>query len=218
MDKLSTRWGIAFSLLILAIHEGHELAHTVTGRLLCDEWAVRDFNSWLLSHCPSWLPAAAGPLFSYVLIWLGVALTRHNRWAGLALLFAANPFARIFTAAMGGGDEMGIARTLAGAPARTPALHAATLAVVTLICGAAIIMGWRAMSGIEKRVPTFVLLLLWPMILTGTLLFVAFNGLLRRGFLKEPVIAGAPLFVHIVTALSVILLACTWRWLSNRRA
>src|SRR5687768_3668815 len=40
------QWFTAFSFLLLAVHELHELAHAVTGRLLCGAWPVRDFNAW----------------------------------------------------------------------------------------------------------------------------------------------------------------------------
>jgi len=42
------RWFAAFSCLLLAVHEIHELVHAVTGRILCDEWPTRDFNAWRL--------------------------------------------------------------------------------------------------------------------------------------------------------------------------
>jgi hypothetical protein len=216
MNRLSSRWILAYSFLLLAVHEAHELAHVITGRVFCGEWATRDFNAWQLSDCATWLPTAAGPIFSYLVMLLGALIglrSKDKRWLGVAIVFAANPFARIFTAVMGGGDEMLIAKRIAGVSTRTPALHAIVLVMVTVICGAAIVAGWRAMKGLERRALWFVFVLLWPMVLTGTLLFWIGNRLLRSGVLATPLVAGAPLLVMLVTIVAVACTALTIRWL-----
>jgi hypothetical protein len=221
--RMGARWLAAFCVLILAVHEAHELAHTVTGRLLCGEWATRDFNEWSLSaSCTTWVPTAAGPLFSYVVIAIGIILTRradwNARWLGLALIFAANPLARIITVGMRGGDELVVARALSGGQTITPTAYWTTLAIVTLICGTGIVAGWAATRGIRWRAATFASILLLPMVLTATLLFVLFNGLLRDGFLAQPIVAGSPLFITIVTAIVAVLSIATAGWLRNSSA
>jgi hypothetical protein len=211
------RWFVAFSFLLLAIHEAHELAHAIAGRLLCGMWPVRDFNSWLITGgCASWLPAAAGPALSYALILIGalMAVRSQARWTGVALLFAANPFARIFTAAMGGGDEMVVAQRVADLSTRTPALRLIVAALVTLVCGAGIAAGWRTMAGLQRRGLWFAIVLLWPMVVTGAL-FVFGNGLLRANVLASPTIGGAPLLVFIVSAASAVLALATARSLNH---
>ena len=210
------RWFAAYSFLLLAIHEALELAHAVAGRLICGEWPVRDFNLWRFTReCASWLPTAAGPVFSYLLILIGAVMALRAgspwRWSGVALLFAANPFARLFTAVMGGGDEMVVAQRIANLPTRTPALRIAVGAFVLLLAGAGIAAGWRGMAGLKRRGLWFTIVLLWPMVLTGVGLFVAGNGLLRAGVLASPVIAGTPLLVVLVSAASVVLAAATVR-------
>jgi len=154
---MSTRWFAAFSFLLLAVHEAHELTHAIAGRLLCGEWPVRDFNSWhFTGACASWLPTAAGPAFSYALMLLGGLMILRaagapSRWAGVALILAANPFARLFTAVMGGGDEMVVAQRVAGLPTRTLPLRLAVIAVVGLLCVTAIATAWRGMAGVRRR-------------------------------------------------------------------
>jgi hypothetical protein len=112
--------------------------------------------------------------------------------AGVAVLFAANPFARIFTAAMGGGDEMVVGKYIAATAQLTPAVHLLVLLFVTAICGTALVLGWRAMRGLPRRTLWFLVMMVWPMVVTGTLLFAIGNRLLRAGVLAEPAIAGAP--------------------------
>jgi hypothetical protein len=220
-ESLRVRWWIAFSLLILAIHEAHELAHVLTGRVLCGTWAARDFNAWwFTAECSSVLPTVAGPVFSYLVMIAGaLAALRVRpslRWAGVALLFAANPFARIFTAAMGGGDEMVVGKRIAATAARTPAVPLLVLLFVAAVCGTSLILGWRAMRGLRRRTLWFVVLTIWPMIVTGTLLFAIGNRLLRAGVLAEPKLAGAPPLVLVVTAVVVVLACLTFRWLSRQ--
>lgn len=216
------RWIVAFSFLLLTTHEAHELAHAVTGRIVCGEWPVRDFNAWrFVGACSSYVPTAAGPLFSYLLMAIGsfAALRRDGsyRWAGIALLFAANPFARIFTAAVGGGDEMVVAQHIANLSERTMTLRLIVLAFVVTICGSAIVAGWRAMSGLTRRGAWFAFVLLWPMVVTGVALFVIGNRLLRAEVLAAPMIAGAPLLVLLVSAVSAVVSVMTVRWLAGTR-
>jgi hypothetical protein len=215
--KLGLRWLAAFSCLVLTVHEGHELVHAMVGRILCGEWPTRDFNSWRFAGtCASWWPTAAGPLFSYALMLAGSVIARRVAafsTVGIALLFAANPFARTFTAAMGGGDEMVVAQRLIGASDRPLSLRLFTLAVVTTICGSALVVAWRSMGRVARRGLWFPLALLWPMVLTGVGLFLIGNRLLRQGLLVEPIVAGAPLLVLLVSGAAVILTGMTLRWL-----
>ena len=216
----SARWSVAFSLLILAVHELHELVHVVTGRLLCGTWAERDFNAWwFVRDCPTVMPTVAGPVFSYVVMLAGAALASSAksawRWTGVALVFSANPFARIFTAVMGGGDEMVVGRHIAGGADRTWTVRVAVIVVVATICGTAIAVAWRAMRDLKRRALWFAALLLWPMVLTGVLLFVVGNRLLRAGVLVEPAVGGAPLLVVLVTVAVFVLTGLTIRWLPH---
>lgn len=216
--RVTLRWFVAFSLLLLTIHEAHELAHASVGRIVCGEWPSRDFNAWrFTTDCASSLPTAAGPLFSYALMGVGAFLAFGRfRWGGIALVLAANPFARIFTAAMGGGDEVVVARQLAELPQRTFELRLAVLAFVLAICGSALFAVWRAMRDVRRRAAWFPFLAVWPMILTGVALFVVGNRLLRAEVLAAPVIAGAPLLVVLVSGLSAALTIVAGGWLVSR--
>lgn len=218
--RLHLRWFAAFSFLLLAIHEAHELVHAIAGRVLCGEWPVRDFNSWhFAGACSSWWPTAAGPLFSYALMFIGALIAHRSerfRAGGIAVLFAANPFARIFTAAMGGGDEMVVTQRIASMSERTFALRAIVFLIVGAICGAALVSAWRAMRGVPRRALWFAGAMIWPMVLTGVALFLAGNRLLRAGLLAQPSISGAPLLVVLVSGIAMVLSIATLPWYSRR--
>lgn len=216
-DRLGGRWMAAFLALAVVAHEAHELGHTVAGRLLCGRWAVRDFSNWSIDGCDSLWPCATGPLVSYLLMGLGawLAWRKVGHRLGLALLFAANPLARIVTVATGRGDELVVARALAASVTTSPAIHAATLGLTLLLAGTALVAGWRGTAGLRRRGPTFLALAFAAIVITGPGLG-AVNRLLHAGVLDRPV-AGAPVLVHLVTLAAIAGLAVTARGLVGGR-
>ncbi|HEX8393934.1 MAG TPA: hypothetical protein VF665_16445 [Longimicrobium sp.] len=207
MQRFTARWLAAFSVLALVMHEAHELAHTIVGRVLCGAWAERDFNAWSLpASCTTPVPTAAGPVFSAAGMLLGIVLARRaewrQRWVGIALIFACNPLARIITTLMRGGDELTVVRNLSGGSV-SPGAFWATAALVVVVFGGGIVAGWRATASVQHRVAGFVAVLIGPMVITGTLLFVVLNGLLKRGVMAAPV-AGMP---GLVLAVSLVVAA-----------
>ena len=122
--KLSWGYIVAFIALRHIIHEAHEFAHMIIGRLLCGVWGTRDFNNvhsmsdaYMQHQFGSSLLGLEGPFVNYFLIWLGALLIVYGKSAskkswGLTIIFASLPFARFFTALTGGGDEFGVIKTL----------------------------------------------------------------------------------------------------------
>jgi hypothetical protein len=221
--NLDRRWFFALAMTIFAMHELHELAHTWTGRLLCGSWPERDFNRWALTgNCSTWIPSLMGPIFSYVVLYAGAWLAVRGRESlgalGLALLFGANPFARLFTAAMGGGDEMILARAWTGTAEKTMALRMAVLAAVALITIPALIAAWRALAGTRRRTATFATLLFSGIFFTGIVYMLVLNRVLAAGVLAEPVILGEPLLVFATTVITLALWMLSWRWLGGGNA
>ena len=212
------RWLVALVPLVMLVHEAHEFAHTLTGRMVCGRWAERDFNRWSIEACDSWLPTAAGPLFSYLLMAGGVllALRRRRAWLGVALVFAANPLARLVTALSGHGDEMWVARSWAGAQADAGWVHLAAAGTVAGLCAIALAVAWQALAGTHRRVGIFLLALVAGIAITGPLLPLL-NRLLEAGILARPV-AGAPWLVHLVTMASAVGVALAMRWATRPRA
>lgn len=217
VPSLSWRWIAAFSVLALVLHELHELAHTWSGRILCGSWGSRDFNTWSLAEgCSAWFPLAAGPAFTYGTMWAGAGLVllsrrRSHGLAGLALVFAAGPAARIFTVALGGGDELMLASRLVDEAG--VGLWLVTATVVLLICIPPLIVGWRALCAARHPVLWFIGLFLGQFVLVIVFVLIVLNTLLRQGLLAEPVVLGEPLFVASTTVALVVLLAFTGRWL-----
>jgi len=213
----SSRWFLATALVTLVAHELHELVHTATGRILCGAWGTRDFNVWQLAPgCESWVPTLMGPLFSWAVMWVGVALlastVESRRWTGLALIFAPNPLGRLLPAMMGGGDEGVVARSLLGAGG--PAARIAVIVAALLVVIPPLVIAWRALP-VAKRPLWFVLLFIGGILITGPLFFVLGNGLLSRGVMAEPALFGAPGLIDLFMAVTLVLLAIYWRGIGN---
>lgn len=214
------RWLLALALAMLAAHEAHEIVHTWTGRALCGAWGTRDFNVWSLAPgCRTWIPTLVGPVFSWLLMWVGAALTTSRReprrWVGLALIFAANPLGRLLPAFQGGGDEGVVARALVG-PAG-PWARILVIAAVALLVVPPLVVAWRALPS-ARRAGWFALLFGGAALVTGLLLFVVGNGLLARGVLAEPGLLGAPRLIEWYTVVVCVACATQWRALGNVRS
>jgi len=214
------RWLIALALAMLAAHEAHELVHTWTGRALCGAWGTRDFNVWSLAPgCRTWVPTLVGPVFSWMLMWVGVGLvvSRHEprRWVGLALIFAPNPLGRLLPAFQGGGDEGVVARALVGSAG--PWARILVIVTVALLVVPPLVVAWRALPA-ARRGGWFALLFGGAAFVTGLLLLVVGNGLLARGVLAEPGLFGAPRLIEWYTAALLAACATQWRALGDVRS
>jgi len=214
--KLNIKFIIAFVSLRFVMHELHELVHTAVGRLICGCWGQRDFNSWQLcegcmeEHPLALLSVFAGPLFTFTMLWIGVSFlkasnTNQQKALGFALIFANNPFARIFTAAMGSGDEVSGLRTL---------LHNHTMAwvagllIVLLLTAFPLYKAFTIISN-KKRLGYFLFFLLVPMLLDLVIVFGLMNTLLKNNILSNYWILGSPLLITLFTALVTIVFIAT---------
>jgi len=142
--KITWKYILAFVALNFIMGELHEQAHINTGFFICGCYGPRDFNVWATcDQCikPAWayLATLAGPLFSCSLMWLGAiwfsqSTNEKKRVIGFSLLFANLPFARIFTALMGGGDEKVVIQALMGDTGNSLTSKIIAAFVVLLVC------------------------------------------------------------------------------------
>lgn len=214
--KLSPRFVIAFMACTFVLHEAHELAHTCVGRFICGCWGQRDFNAWqLCDSCGEQKPYAiiatfAGPLFTYMMMWTGAVLTGKNKTAlqnaiGFSLIFANKPFARIFTAATGGGDEVSGLNFFLN---NHPLAWIIGLIVVLLIT---IIPLYKALKLINNsyRAAWFLLFLIGPMLIEWIVIFCLMNSLLKHDVLNNYWILGSPVLATAWTILTLIIFILT---------
>jgi hypothetical protein len=194
----------AFLILVLALAEAHECAHIFTARAICGGWGARDFSLWATrdgcaaDHPLIALATFAGPMLTYAVIWIGASLTARagdqcNRAPGLALIFAPLPFARIFTAISGHGDEVS---GFTGIFGDHRAGWAAGLAAVLLLSVFPLAQAHRCLVP-ERRILIFSGLLLVPMLVHGAVVHGAMSRLLASGFFARDGIFGSPTLINV---------------------
>lgn len=220
--KLSWKYALAFFALNDVISELHEQSHMTTNWLIYGCFGPRDFNN--VHGCAGMdgfalAAGIAGPLFSYLVMWAGVwvlmrAATASAPSIGFTLVFAPLPFARIFTALMGGGDERGFVAKLLEGAVTVPQSRWLAVAMTLLFCGPPIYFAWRALSN-QRRGAIIAGFCVVPLLVIFAYKFVVLNGLLARGVLAEPVIFGTPALVVVVFVLALVA-TVVWRpWLQG---
>jgi hypothetical protein len=218
--KLSFSYIIAFLLLVLLMLELHEMVHIITGRIICGAWGTRDFNVWQLcadcekAHPLSWIATLTGPLFSFMLMWLGMywlySASAWMRALGFAFIFANIPFGRISQAMMGGGDEMVVTRhLLKGTLSHTQMVWLCS-AVLLALGLPPVIKAWRSMA--NKHAWLYLLgFLTLPLVFILSYVLTLLNSLLNSGLLAAPWLMGTPLLITLHTLLAAVLFALFYK-------
>ena len=210
--NITWRFVLGFLALMFALGEMHELVHTNVGYLFGGCYGERDFNVWGLcdasgAHPYSYWSTLAGPIFSFLVLWLAYFMLRRAeslpaKARALALLFASFPFARIFTVLAGGGDEYLVARNLYTEGARDNTVWAIVAAIILAICLPPLVAGYRALPERRKWL-SFPALFIGPIFILIPVLLIALNGMLTSGVLAGPGLLGAPLMITLWFALCV---------------
>ena len=205
--KLTWKFVVAFLALTFVMHEAHEITHTTVGRIICGCWGERDFNVWKLSegcaeqHPLSLISTFAGPMFTFAMIWLGAAMLKvgnavEKKSLGFALIFANMPFARILTAAIGGGDEVwGINKILQSHPLS----WVLGLALILLILFYPLREAFKTIAN-KKRLGWFALFFFAPVAVDLIVVLGLLNTALDKGVLSDDWILGSPILVTAWTA------------------
>jgi hypothetical protein len=211
---LTVRNSTALIFLSFLMQETHELAHTSVGRLICGSWGRRDFNVWGLSRdCAHDAPLTvlatfAGPVYSFLVIWLGYyMLTRvsaKTKSVGFALIVSTMPFSRVLTPLFGGGDEifglttLGVGRSLA---------WASTLVVVFALAVPPVVKIYTLIEN-RRKVLWIIGLILVPFLLVGAVVFGILQGqILKNGILDDYWIMGSPIIVTVWLSVSAAVFA-----------
>ena len=215
--KLIINWKyiVAFIALNMIMGELHEQAHIITGYFICGCYGSRDISVWsTCEQCSN--PAAAywatavGPLFSYAMMWLGAYwITRERnfrkRALGFSLVLANLPFARIFTAIMGGGDEKVFIHHLIG---EDDLLLARIIAIIItmLICLPPVIM---VASKLRNRRSGLIIagFLILPLFFGLLYQRMFLNGLLAEAVAPDTIMLGTPnlILLHFVLMLGLLI-------------
>jgi hypothetical protein len=214
--KLTPLFVLTFLALTFVMHEAHEIVHTSIGRLICGCWGQRDFNEWeLCEGCAETKPISiistfAGPLFTFIMIWIGTFLIGKNKTdrqkaMGFSLIFANIPFARILTASIGSGDEVwGLNKLLNN----HPLAWAIGLLFIFSMTIVPLIKAYRLISN-KRKIGWFLLFFLLPTVIDLLLVLCVMNTLLEKGVLSNYWIVGSPILVTVWTIFVAGIFALT---------
>jgi len=191
--------------------ELHEIVHTAVARIICGCWGVRDFNAWnVCEGCETnpwaWLSTLAGPVFTFVMIWVGCSFlkstaTNEQKSLGMALVFANTPFGRLLNPMLRSGDEVTI---LSKVVTNLNVASVLTFVLILLITFYPLYRGYKTIE--NKPLAYFLLFFLAPVVTIIVVLLVVLNTLLAKGILAETGVLGSPILVNVWSALVVLVL------------
>ncbi|MFD0940907.1 hypothetical protein [Pedobacter boryungensis] len=216
---------LLFIVFFFLMHELHELAHIITGRVICGCWGTRDFNVWqTCAGCNSkYMIAAtfAGPLFTFIMLWIGRYFLKYGTTVryqsfGLLLILGNMQFGRMYMAAMGSGDEVWGVRSLFlnADHSNFQTIKMITFLIVTVICVPPLITAYKAIAN-KKKILLFIGFLIFPLILDTIMILIVLNGILNKGFLNQEWIMGTPFLTTLWFLGCALIVGVNYRFLGN---
>jgi hypothetical protein len=212
--KLSWRYALAFMAFTFAFGQLHEMAHLTAACLVCGQPGHQlDFNLWTLSsECASspyaYVPTIFGPVFSYLCMWAGFFMLRSDNtklWPAAFVLILGNvAFARIFTAGMGGGDEITVLKVLL---AEKPVwvIKAIGFALVFSLAFPPLYMVYKRLAG-KFKLWLLMVFCVVPLIIMMGYEFMLLGKVLKSGFLAQTHFLGVADLIYLHTAIMALVL------------
>ncbi len=218
MVKLRVTWKycVAFYCVIMLYVSLHELVHHFAGYAICGDWGYKTFNYFETAcedQLKSYYATYAGPLFSFLMMYVGAYLVRagssdYRRHLGFAMIFAQLPLQRMVMPLFRMNDEFHASVHLFG---DTPLTFWGTASVVWLVAVPPLVVAYR---GIENRWKTawfLFYLVLFPYLLWGPVFGLLEFLMVNRGVLDGTLIGIGGLFiVNEVVTIAAYLLVRRW--------
>jgi len=200
--KITWKFIVAFIALTFVMLELHEIVQTTVGRLICGCWGKRDFNAWeICENCHNnslaWLSTLAGPIFTFIMIWIGANFlkmqnTNQQKSLGLALIFSNTPFGQILNPLLKSGDEATLVSTIVD---DLNLASCVTLFIILLITIYPLYKAYKTFQ--NKPIAFFSLFFFAPVVLIILVVLIVLNTILAQGILSETGILGSPTIVNL---------------------
>jgi hypothetical protein len=213
--KLTLKFVLTFMALTFVMHEAHEIAHTLVGRLICGCWGVRDFNVWETCESCAKNPneiwsTVMGPVFTFIMVWIGANLLKQTntdaqKSLGFSLIFANMPFARLLNPAIGGGDELVVLNSILK---NYDLSRIIIFFLILFIVAYPLFKAYQTMSN-KYKIAWFLGFFILPTFLDLLIVLGLMNTLLSKGVLAEYWILGSPILVTVWTAAVLVMYMAT---------
>lgn len=222
--QLTAKYLLAFFCLAAILGIGHELAHHVTGFLICGDWGYKTFNWFrLAAGCPEnhpstyWLATLAGPLlFNYIPIWIGFFRMRRadagSKLFGLTLVFATIPIMRIVFSALHANDEPWMIRHFFG---KSQLAFWLMNIAIWLLTFPPMILAWKTIQNRHRILLFMFYLLALPVFVFFVVGIVLENMIVKQHILSDT-LWGMPYLVLIAEGLAYLGYSLTKQHLSLR--
>ncbi len=198
--KITLRYCVAFYCIIMLYTSLHELVHHFAGYIICGDWGYKTFN-YFETACEgtrkTYLATYAGPLFTYIIMYVGMyflkpSSTNYQKHLGFALIFAQLPFQRMIGPLMKMNDEYYATVKLFGA---SPLNYWLVSIIIFAICIAPLVRAYQVIE--NKRAWAWFLFyfLLFPYLLWGPFFGGMEYLMVQKGVLDQTIIGIGLLFI-----------------------
>lgn len=221
--RITAVYIIAFLAFSMVFSQLHEMAHISIGRWVCGQWGTQiDFNIWILvPDCFESNPSAvfaslAGPIFTYIMIGFGCLMLRspqHQLW-GFTMIMGNKPFARLFTVAVGGGDENTALRLLFADNWYPWAIKVLAFVIVFALTFPVL---WWVYKMLTNKYKFWIVLgfSFLPLVFLMLYQFKLLKFILDSGFFAEIHFMGIPDLIHWHTLLMIIVFMISAYWVKD---
>lgn len=215
--KITGRYCLALYCLTMLYTSLHELVHHFAGYLVCGDWGYKTFNSFSTAceHLPkTYIATYAGPLFSFIMMYVGMAYLKpahsvFKRQLGFALIFTQMPAQRMAGPILGFNDELYATSRLFGASAINQWV---VTILIFAICIPPLVKAFQSIQNRNQLTWFMLYFLLLPYVLFGPPFVIMEYLMVEKQFLDQTVIEIGLLFV-INEVVTILLFFRTKRYL-----
>lgn len=209
--KITFRYCLALYCITMLYSSLHELIHHFSGYLICGKWGYKSFN-YFSTACEgdpkSWYATYTGPIFNYIMMYIGAAMLKgdsnYKKHLGFALIFAQLPLQRMITPFFRMNDEFIATISLFG---DTPLNYWLVIIVIWALCIPPLIKAYFAIQNRRRWLWFLFYLTLFPYLLWGPVFGVLEYLMVSKHVLDQQIIGIGLLFIinEIVTIIAYLL-------------
>lgn len=209
--KITFRYCLALYCITMLYSSLHELIHHFSGYLICGKWGYKSFN-YFSTACEgaqkSWYATYTGPIFNYIMMYIGAAMLKgdsnYKKHLGFALIFAQLPLQRMVTPFFRKNDEFIATISLYG---DTQLNYWLVIIVIWAICIPPLIKAFLAIQNRRRWLWFLFYLTLLPYLLWGPVFGILEYLMVSKHVLDQQIIGIGLLFIinEIVTIIAYLL-------------
>lgn len=209
--KITFRYCIALYCITMLYASLHELIHHFSAYFICGAWGYKSFN-YFSTACEgtlkSWYATYTGPLFNFIMMYIGAALLKgdsnYKKHLGFAMIFAQLPLQRMISPFFRMNDEFIATISLFG---DTPLNYWLVIILIWAICIPPLVKAFLAIKNRYRWLWFLFYLILFPYLLWGPIFGLLEYLMVNKHVLDQQIIGIGLLFIlnEIVTIIAYYL-------------